>query len=167
MCVVVILFGVSGAGKTVVGKTLAQELRWDFHDADDFHSATNIEKMQKGIALTDEDRKPWLGNLRQQIERCLAANQSAVLACSALKRKYRDRLRVSDDVRFVFLRGDRSLIAAQLAKRTGHFMDTRLLDTQLADLEEPQSNEAAAIVDLGRSPGELVEDIKAKLKLTN
>ena len=103
---IVIIFGVSGAGKTTVGKLLASELGWRFIEADDFHPATNMEKMRIGHPLTDKDRWPWLERLRQQIVRSLAAGQNAVLACSALKRAYRDRLRVSDAVKFVFLRGE-------------------------------------------------------------
>jgi len=106
----IIVFGVSGAGKTTVGKLLAQELGWQFLEADDFHSAANIEKMRGGRPLTDEDRWPWLDRLREQIEQLLSAGENAVLACSALKRAYRDRLRVSDEVKFVFLRGDYALV---------------------------------------------------------
>ena len=111
---VAIIFGVSGAGKTTVGQLLAQELDWHFYDANDFHSASNIEKMRGGVALTDEDRWPWLESLRELIEQCLAAGENAVLACSALKEAYRRRLRVSDKVKLVFLRGDYALIANQL-----------------------------------------------------
>src|SRR5947209_17802951 len=107
---VVIIFGVAGVGKTTIGKLLAHELGWKFYDGDDFHPHANIEKMKRGEALTDEDRQPWLESLRQIIHQLLAQNQSAVLACSALKQKYRDVLRVSDAVKFVFLRGDRARI---------------------------------------------------------
>src|SRR5574338_153547 len=103
---IVIVFGVSGAGKTTIGKLLAQQLGWRFLEADDFHSAENIHKMRSGHPLSDEDRWPWLEQLRQQIERSLAAGENAVLACSALKRGYRDMLRVNDDIKFVFLRGN-------------------------------------------------------------
>ncbi len=90
---IVIVFGVSGAGKTTIGKLLADELGWRFYEADDFHSQANIEKMRRGIPLTDEDRWPWLDSLREQIKRCVAADANAVLACSALKRAYREHLR--------------------------------------------------------------------------
>jgi gluconokinase len=100
---VVIIWGVSGAGKTTIGELLAQELHWKFYDGDDFHPSANVDKMEKGAALTDEDRQPWLESLRKAIERSLAANENAVLACSALKKKYRELLRVSADVKFVFL----------------------------------------------------------------
>jgi len=112
--VIVIVFGVSGAGKTTVGKLLARKLGWHFLEADDFHPAANVEKMRSGHPLMDEDRWPWLERLREQIQRSLAAEENAVLACSALKRKYRDCLRVNSDVKFVFLRGDYALIEKQL-----------------------------------------------------
>ena len=102
----IIIFGVSGAGKTTVGKMLAEQLGWRFLEADDFHPAANIKKMCSGHPLTDKDRWPLLEQLRQQIERSLSARENAVLACSALKRAYRDRLHVSDEIKFVFLRGD-------------------------------------------------------------
>src|SRR5512133_1755819 len=126
----IIIFGVSGAGKTTVGKLLARELGWQFLEADDFHPAANIEKMRSGRPLTDEDRWPWLERLREQITCSLAAKENAVLGCSALKRGYRERLRVSDDVKFVFLRGDYPLIEDQLRRRRGHFMNPDLLRSQ-------------------------------------
>jgi gluconokinase len=163
--VIVIVFGVSGAGKTTIGKLLAEELGWQFYEADDFHPRANIEKMRSGLPLTDEDRWPWLERLREQIMRSLAAKENAVLACSALKRVYREHLRVSGDVKFVFLRGDYALIERQLRRRRGHFMNPALLQSQFADLEEPQPDEDVLTIDLGRSPQELVDEIKAKLNL--
>ena len=160
---IVIIFGVSGAGKTTVGKLLSRELGWDFIEADDFHPLTNINKMRSGHPLTDEDRWPWLERLRQQIERSLDAGENAVLACSALKRAYRDRLRVSDEVKFVFLRGDYVLVERQLRNRHGHFMNRPLLRSQFADLEEPGPDEDALTIKLGRTPEELVTEIKTKL----
>ena len=160
---IVIIFGVSGAGKTTVGKLLSRELGWDFIEADDFHPLTNINKMRSGHPLTDEDRWPWLERLRQQIERSLDAGENAVLACSALKRAYRDRLRVSDEVKFVFLRGDYVLVERQLRNRHGHFMNRRLLRSQFADLEEPGPDEDALTIKLGRTPEELVTEIKTNL----
>ncbi len=162
---IVIVFGVSGAGKTTIGKLLAEELGWQFYEADDFHPRANIEKMRSGLPLTDEDRWPWLERLREQIMRSLAAKENAVLACSALKRVYREHLRVSGDVKFVFLRGDYALIERQLRRRRGHFMSPALLQSQFADLEEPQPDEDVLTIDLGRSPQELVDEIKAKLNL--
>jgi gluconokinase len=161
--VIVIIFGVSGAGKTTVGKLLARELGWRFVEADDFHPAANIEKMRSGQPLTDEDRWPWLEQLRQQIERSLSAGENAVLACSALKRVYRDRLRSSDEVKFVFLRGDYALVEKQLRRRHGHFMDANLLQSQFDDLEEPQPDENVLTIELGRTPAKIVEKIKTKL----
>jgi len=163
--VIVIVFGVSGAGKTTIGKLLAEQLGWQFYEADDFHPRANIEKMRSGRPLTDQDRWPWLERLREQITRSISANENAVLACSALKRAYRDRLRVSDDVTFVFLRGDYALIAEQLRHRRGHFMNPELLRSQFADLEQPEPDEDVLTTELGRTPQELVEDIKTKLRL--
>jgi gluconokinase len=163
--VVVIVFGVSGAGKTTVGKLLAHAVGWRFIEADDFHPVTNIEKMRSGRSLTDEDRWPWLERLRQQIEQSLTAGQNAVLACSALKRAYRDRLRVSGEVKFVFLRGDYSLIEKQLCNRRRHFMNPDLLQSQFDDLEEPQQGENVLTIELGRTPEQIVETIKTKLNL--
>jgi gluconokinase len=165
--VIVIVFGVSGAGKTTVGKLLTQELGWRFYEADDFHPRANIEKMRSGRPLTDEDRWPWLTSLRAQITRSLGAKENAVLACSALKRAYRERLRVSDEVKFVFLQGDYALIENQLRRRPGHFMNPDLLRSQFVDLEEPAADEEVLTIELGRTPQELVEEIKAKLHLAN
>jgi gluconokinase len=164
--VIVIICGVSGAGKSTVGKLLAQELHWKFFEADDFHPAANIEKMKAGVPLTDEDRKPWLDKLRQLIKGCIAAGENAVLACSALKKAYRDQLRVSPAVKFVFLRGSRERVGEQLRDRCGHFMNPALLNSQFEDLEEPQPSECALSVAIGRSPDHLVELIIRNLKLS-
>jgi gluconokinase len=162
---VAVVFGVSGAGKTTLGRLLAQELGWRFYEADDFHSRANIKKLRSGVPLTDEDRWPWLTSLRELIERCLTTNQSIVLACSALKESYRHYLRVSREVKFVLLRGDHALIGNQLRHRRGHFMNPALLQSQFDDLEEPQPTEGAIVIELGRSPGELVQQIKSKLEI--
>jgi gluconokinase len=163
--VILIVFGVSGAGKTTIGKLLAEQLGWRFYEGDDFHPPANIEKMRSGRPLTDEDRSPWLERLREQLTRSVAAKENAVLACSALKRAYRERLRVSDDVRYVFLHGDYPLIENQLRRRGGHFMNPDLLRSQFTDLEEPEADEDALTIELGRTPHELVEEIKTKLRL--
>jgi gluconokinase len=163
--VIVIVFGVSGAGKTTIGKLLAEQLGWKFYEADDFHPHANIQKMRSGHPLTDEDRWPWLERLREQITHSLAAKENAALACSALKRAYRERLRVSNDVKFVFLRGDYALIENQIRQRRGHFMNPELLKSQFADLEEPQPNEDVVTIELGQTPEDTVKEIKTKLCL--
>jgi gluconokinase len=162
---IIVIFGVSGAGKTTVGKMLAEQLGWRFPEADDFHPAANIEKLRNGHPLTDEDRWPWLDCLRKQIERSLSAGENAVLACSALKRAYRDRLRVDDEMKFVFLCGDYVLVEKQLRSRRGHFMNAVLLQSQFDDLEEPQPDENELTIQLGRTPQQIVEEIKTNLNL--
>ena len=159
-----IIFGVSGAGKTTLGKLLARKLGWAFYEADEFHSPANVEKMRAGIPLTDEDRWPWLESLRELVKR-LDAKEDAVLACSALKHAYRRFLRVNDQVKFVYLRGDYSLIVNQLRERKGHFMNPELLKSQFADLEEPRGAEGILTVELGRTPRELAQEITTKLGL--
>jgi gluconokinase len=160
---VVIIFGVSGAGKTTIGQLLARDVGWAFYEADDFHSPSNIEKMRNGVPLSDEDRRSWLESLRALIERCLAAEEDAVLACSALKEKYRGYLRVNAEVKLVYLRGDYALIDQRLRQRRGHFMNPALLRSQFADLEEPRPAEDAIVIELGPSPSEIAQAIKRKL----
>ena len=164
---IIIIFGVSGAGKTTVGKLLARELGWRLIEADDFHPAANIEKMCSGNPLTDDDRWPWLERLRDQIRQSLAAGENAVLACSALKRAYRDRLQASEHVKFVFLRGDYALVEKQLHSRRGHFMNPDLLQSQFDDLEEPEPDEHVLTIEVGHTPEEIVDRIKSKLHLAN
>jgi gluconokinase len=137
--VVVIVMGVSGSGKTAVGQRLAAALGWRFRDADDFHPPGNIAKMTAGIALTDEDRAPWLAVLRELLQNTLAAGEDLVLACSALKRSYRERLSVeAARQRWVYLDVPRELIAERLKARRGHYMPPALLDSQFAALEVPE-----------------------------
>ena len=162
---VVVILGVSSADKTTLGQLLAQELGWRFYEGDDFHSPSNIKKMQRGVPLSDDDRKPWLGRLRELIEQCLSDNENAVLACSALKLNYRNRFRVSNEVKFVFLRGEFALIANQQRNRIGHFMNPGLLQSQFDALEEPQPDENVLIVELGRRPEEIVAEIEQRLEL--
>jgi gluconokinase len=162
----IIIFGVSGAGKTTVGKLLARELGWRFLEADDFHPEANIEKMRSGHPLTDNDRRPWLDCLRRQIQQLLSAGENAVLACSALKRAYRDHLRVSDEVKLVFLRGNYALVERQMRGRHRHFMNANLLQSQFDDLEEPQPDENVLTIELGPTPEEIVGKIEAKMHLT-
>lgn len=134
---VVIIMGVSGCGKSTVGAALAQARGWRYLDADDFHPAANKAKMQAGTALTDEDRRGWLDALAEQITDHQAKGLDLVLACSALKEAYRERLRRASHYLLVYLAGTREVLAERLAGRTGHFMNPGLLDSQLATLEEP------------------------------
>jgi gluconokinase len=134
---IVVVMGVCGCGKTTVGKALAAALGWRFFDADDFHPPASIEKMAAGIPLTDTDRWPWLDRLAAEMGAIERAGGHAVLACSALRQAYRDRLAVAGDVRFAHLRGDRATIAARVAARPGHYMPATLVDSQFAALELP------------------------------
>lgn len=158
---VLVIMGVTGAGKTTVGERLAAELGWRFHDADDFHPPANKIKMNAGIPLTDEDRWPWLHALRAVIEQALADGANAVVTCSALRQAYRDVLAGGlDDVVFVHLTGDRDLLAERLASRRGHFMNPALLDSQIATLEPPAG---ALEIDIALTPEEQVRAIRGAL----
>jgi len=159
--VIVILMGVTGCGKTTVGALLAEQCGWEFHDADDFHPPENVAKMKRGEALTDEDRWPWLERLHAFLLNSERQGKSLVLACSALKQAYRDRLaRGCAAARFVFLDGDKEMIRARLAARKGHYMNPTLLDSQFAILERPQD---ALRLDTGDSPAEMVRSIRQAL----
>src|SRR5258708_5902729 len=153
--------GVTGSGKTTVGSLLAARLAWLFADADDFHSAANKEKMRKGIPLTDADRLPWLAAMHDQITKWVALKQNVVLACSALKRSYRQELWNGPEVKFVYLRGSYALIAQRLRARQGHFADEPILARQFADLEEPSD---ALVVDLSAPPAEILAEICRRLE---
>jgi gluconokinase len=159
---IAIVMGVTGSGKTSVGRLLAQQLGWEFADADDFHPSANVEKIARGIPLTDEDRAPWLERLRIQITNWIANGQNAVLACSALKRTYRQELSVGPEVRFAYLKGSPELIAQRLRLRRGHFADEKILASQFADLEEP---ETAVTVDISQIPEKIVAQIRERLGL--
>lgn len=155
---IILLMGVQGSGKTTVGQALAARLGWNFADADDFHSTANKAKMSAGIPLTDEDRMPWLAAVRAAMEK---AGRNLVMACSALKEKYREQL-VFPGVRVVYLRGSQELIAARLQARQHHYAKLDLLPSQFEQLEEPRD---AVVVDIAHSVDEIVEEIVAALAL--
>lgn len=156
--------GVAGSGKTVIGALLAQRLSCDFADADNFHSPENRAKMGSGIALTDEDRYPWLETLHQAIQKWLAAGQTHVLACSALKQSYRSILVGKESqVQFVYLKVPQDLGAKRLASRKGHFMKADMLVSQFATLEEP-SPEEALFIDARQSVECVVDSILSSVE---
>ena len=160
---VIVVFGVTGTGKTRVGSALAEALGWVFIDADDFHEEVNLTKLNRGIPLNDEDRRPWLDHLRGLIQESLTQRRNAVLACSALKRAYRRYLRVGPEVVFVYLRTETHVLEKRLKGRQGHFMNQALLQSQLEALEEPLDE--TLTVDTARSPAEIVGLIRDSLKL--
>lgn len=155
---IVVVMGVSGAGKTTIGEALAIALGWPFVEGDDFHPQANVDKMARGEPLDDDDRAPWLAALAAKM-RTLA---DGVVACSALREKYRDVLRVRDDVRFVLLDVSRVELERRLQSRRGHFMPASLLDSQLATLEHPSD---ALVIDGAQSPAEQVAAIRAALRV--
>ncbi len=156
-----VLMGVSGAGKTTVGRLLATDLGWVFLDADDLHPESNRRKMSAGLALDDADRWPWLRRVRRQIEDHLQRGVSSVVACSALKAAYREILTQDlEGVRIVYLRGDPELISARLEARQGHFMPPDLLASQFAALEEPGDT---WVVDVAEAPGAIASRIRSRV----
>jgi gluconokinase len=159
--VVLILMGVVGAGKTTIGTLLAEELGWRFADADDFHPVENKEKIRRGIALTDHDRAPWLAAMHEAIVQWNCAGRNVILACSALKRSYRDELRVGE-VKFIYLKGSRELILERLRARHGHFATESILNTQFRDLEEPED---ALCIGIQGGPEQIVAEIIQRLGL--
>ena len=163
---VLVIMGVSGSGKTTVSALLAARLGWALADADSFHSAANVQKMQSGIALTDEDRGPWLHAIAAWIDATRCAGRHGIVACSALKRSYRDILLGGrPDVRLVYLKGDAELIACRTAKRRGHFMPAALLQSQFDALEEPGPDENPIVVSIDIDPEAIVARILAELRL--
>jgi gluconokinase len=159
---IVLVMGVTGSGKTTVGKLLASRLGWVFLDADDFHPVENVEKMRRGVALTDADREPWLAAIHGELLKCAAKKQDAVLACSALKQNYRERLAAGVEMRVCYLKGTYSEIAARLQNRTGHFAGEGILAGQFADLEAPRD---AFVLRVSDAAEQIVEDVLRWLKL--
>jgi gluconokinase len=159
--VIVVVMGVAGVGKTTVGRLLARGLGAEFIDADDYHPAANVAKMHAGRPLTDDDRRPWLARLNEVLLEHAARNADAVLACSALKQRYREQLLAGvTNGRLVYLRGTKEVIAERLGARREHFMNPTLLDSQLAALEEPAD---AIVADVGGSPEAIAAGILARL----
>jgi gluconokinase len=152
-----VVMGVSGSGKSLIGAAFARVLGVEFVEGDQYHSAENVQRMKAGIPLTDKDREQWLRALAARLREAKDAGTGLVMACSALKRSYRDVLRAAaKELRFVFLRGERTLIAQRLAGRTGHYMPASLLESQLATLEEPSPDEDAWVIDITDSPENLL-----------
>ena len=161
---VLVVMGVSGCGKSTIAMMLAHRLNWIFEEGDWFHPPSNVEKMHSGVPLTDEDRWPWLHGIAAWIDATRRVGNHGTVACSALKRAYRDiLLGERPDVRLVYLKGDRDLIARRLAARDAHFMPPSLLDSQFASLEEPQPDEHAIVVSIVPHPREIVEEIVKRL----
>jgi gluconokinase len=161
-----IVMGVSGSGKSTVGERLAERLGWRYEDGDGFHPPGNVAKMRAGQPLTDGDRRPWLQAIAEEIDRVCRGGERAVIACSALKRAYRDILvHGRKDVRFVFLNGRQELIASRLAARKGHFMPPGLLASQFKTLEPPGPSEHPITVSIDAPVATIVDDIIRQLKL--
>ena len=156
-----LIMGVTGCGKTTIGKLLSTRLGWPFYDADDFHSPDNVRKMASGVPLTDEDRGPWLEELHKLISHHDEREGNGVLACSALKNAYRRILTADADVAVVYLKADPDLIRSRLDARSGHYMPKRLIESQFLDLEEPIEG---IIVDAARPPEQIVAAIRSELQ---
>jgi gluconokinase len=164
---IIMVTGVAGSGKTTVGAMLAGRLGWQYAEADDFHPPANVAKMAAGHPLNDADRWPWLEAIGRWMDQQRTAGLPGVVSCSALKRKYRDLLRQDrPQVRMVFLNGSRELLASRLLSRHGHFMKPEMLDSQLADLEQPEPDEHMVVVSVDATPPEIVNTIIGDLGLT-
>lgn len=163
---IVIVGGVAGSGKTTVGALLADRLHWSFADADAFHPAANIVKMRSGTPLTDSDRQPWLARIIAWMDERIAAGESAVAGCSALRKRYRDELLCGrPEARIAFLEISREIAHARLAARKGHFFAAKLLDSQFAELEPPQEGPRLVVVDATVSLDQIVDQIIDRLGL--
>ncbi len=160
---VLVVMGVTGAGKSTIGQLLAERLGWTFQEGDDLHPAANVAKMRAGIPLTDEDREPWLARVAGWIETRLSAGESGVVTCSALRRCYRDLLARHGGVTFVYLAVDGPTLEQRLAERRGHYMSPALLDSQLELLEEPSPDEPVVRVDAGQQPEASVDQVLEEL----
>lgn len=160
---VLVVMGVSGTGKTTVAEILAEQLGWSTGEGDDLHPEANVAKMAQGIPLTDEDRWPWLDTVAGWIRERLERGESGVVTCSALKRSYRDRLRMPG-VRFVHLAGPRQLLVERMAARKGHYMPLSLLDSQLATLEVPGADEDVITASVFRAPEAIARDVLEQLR---
>ena len=158
----IVIMGVAGSGKTTGGRALAKRRGWRFSDHDDFHPPANVEKMRAGRPLDDHDRGPWLDRLNALLRHDLAKGHPVVLACSALKQRYRDRLAVDGTVRFVHLQGDYDLVMARLLERPGHFMKADMLASQFAALEPPRE---AVVIDIRAPVAEIVAEIRQRLDI--
>jgi gluconokinase len=157
----IVVMGISGSGKTSIGRKLAIELSWQFFDADNFHPPENVEKMARGIPLDDLDRLGWLTSLNNLIMDCQKINIKGVLACSALKEVYRQTLTTGcKRVRFVYLKGDYDLILSRMSRRQGHYMKPEMLQSQFATLEEPENT---LVVDISKNIKDIVAEITAWL----
>ena len=158
--------GVAGCGKSTIGAAFASALDVPFVEGDDFHPAENVRRMALGIPLTDDDRAQWLRALAARLREAKDAGTGLVMSCSALKRAYRDVLRAAaPDVEFVFLKGERSLVAKRLAGRRGHFMPPSLLDSQFATLEDPTPDESALVCDIRKPPDDIVAALVERVRL--
>ncbi|MBB5690337.1 carbohydrate kinase (thermoresistant glucokinase family) [Roseomonas alkaliterrae] len=161
----IVVMGVSGAGKSTVGALLAERLGWPFEDGDSFHPPANVEKMRAGTPLTDEDRWPWLAAIAARITAARAEGRGVVIACSALKRAYRDVLRAGHaDIRFLHLTGEPALIMARQAARQGHYMPASLVASQFATLEPPDTEADVIDLDVDPDPPAIVQKAVAALR---
>jgi len=166
--VIYVVLGVSGCGKSTVGRLLAEKLGLQYLEGDDFHPPENVARMAAGTALTDADRQGWLLALSKRLAQQRGQGRGAVLACSALKRSYRDVLRRgAPDLKLVHLHGDRDLLAKRIAARSGHYMPASLLDSQLATLEVPQADELAMLVSVDQRPEAIVAEILSREAITD